>query len=198
MTLWLGPLPQMSRTAFSPHMILHLAIVGLASPLIALGLSEFLRSPRSFRPALSWALLASFFEMVVVWGWHIPLLHAGAARSDALFVLQQISFLAAGLAVWTMGWTATSPAAAGAGAIAMFLTFMHMSMFGLVITLAPRLIYAPDVCRGAFGLTGFEDQQLGGILMAVFGGLPYLLGTVLACFRVVSAREASHSLERDG
>jgi putative membrane protein len=65
----------------------------------------------------------------------------------------------------------------------LFLTFTHMSMFGLVITLAPRLIYDPSFCLGAFGLTSLDDQRLGGILMAVCGGLPCLLGAVVILWR---------------
>ncbi|NLY59705.1 MAG: cytochrome c oxidase caa3-type, assembly factor CtaG-like protein, partial [Gammaproteobacteria bacterium] len=36
--LWLGPLPAMSRTAFSAHMLLHLGVVALVAPLLAAGL----------------------------------------------------------------------------------------------------------------------------------------------------------------
>lgn len=182
--LWLGPLPAMSRTAFSPHMILHLGLVTVASPLIALGIAPWVVASARFRDAISWALLASLFEMVVVWGWHVPLLHALAARHDTVFILQQASFLAAGLAVWTAAASARSRAAIASGGIALFLTFMHMSMFGLLITLAPRLIYEPDLCLGAFGLSSLDDQRFGGILMAVTGGMPYLLGAAIAgyCF----------------
>lgn len=183
--LWLGPLPQMSRTAFSPHMILHLSIVCLAAPLLSYGLAAYLPAMRQFRNALSWSLLAAFFEMVVVWGWHIPALHTYAALYDTAFVLQQISFLAAGLAVWTMAFNARSRAAAAAGTLGLFLTFMHMSMFGLLLTFAPRLIYPPELCLGAFGLSPLEDQQFGGLLMAVAGGMPYLAGASLLAWRAL-------------
>lgn len=190
--LWLGRLPEMSHTAFSPHMILHLGIVTFACPLIALFLGRLVPSPTERGDALSWALLASFFEMVVVWGWHMPVLHALAARNDAAFVCQQLSFVLAGLAVWTVAASARTRAAAGAGALALFLTFMHMSMFGLLITLAPRLIYEPDLCLGAFGLSSLDDQRFGGILMAVLGGMPYLLGTAITAYRFVAEDGKAH------
>jgi putative membrane protein len=175
--LWLGPLVPMSRTAFSPHMMLHLGVVVVASPLIACGLAHYLRGPKSFKDALSWCLLAALFEMVAVWGWHIPLLHDAAGPSDALFVLEQASFLLAGLGMWTAAFAARARRVVGAAAIALFFTFTHMTMFGLVLTLAPHLIYDPNLCRGAFGLDRLDDQHFGGVLMAVGGGLPYLIGT---------------------
>ena len=52
-----------------------------------------------------------------------------------------------------------------------------MTMFGLVLTLAPHLIYDPALCLGAFGFDRLGDQHFGGALMAVGGGLPYLAAT---------------------
>ena len=189
--LWLGPLVPMSRTAFSPHMLLHLGVVVVASPLLGLSLAVRLRPFGGFRDALSWCLLAGAFEMLAIWGWHIPLLHDAAGRSGWLFALEQASFLAGGLALWTAIGLAREGAPAGAAAIALFFTFSHMTLFGLVLTLAPRLIYDPDLCRGAFGLDRLADQQFGGVLMAVGGGLPYLLGTAWCCWIFLTQRRQS-------
>ena len=130
--LWLGPLPSLSQTAFSPHMMLHLGVVVIAAPLIAFGLAIHIPPITNFGTALSWCLLALLFEMMAVWGWHVPLLHDAAARNTSLFVLEQASFLVAGLAVWTAAFTARSRETAPAAAIALFLTFTHMTMFGLI------------------------------------------------------------------
>jgi putative membrane protein len=183
--LWLGPLTPLSRTAFSPHMLLHLGVIVLASPLIAAALCRYLPGPERFAEALSWCLLAATFEMVAVWGWHAPLLHDAAGRSELLFAVEQASFLVAGVGVWTTAFAARSRQTAGAAAIALFLTFTHMTMFGLMLTLAPRLLYDPDLCRGAFGLDRLDDQHFGGMLMAIGGGLPYLAGTGWALHRLL-------------
>ena len=71
---WLGPLPEMSRTAFSPHMILHLGLVGVAAPLLAFGLLGAGLLPRR-GVTVGWAVAASLLEFVIVWGWHTPGLH---------------------------------------------------------------------------------------------------------------------------
>lgn len=175
--LWLGPLPSLSQRAFSQHMMLHLGIVVIAAPLIAFGLAVNIPPMTNFGTALRRCLLALMFEMVAVWGWHVPLLHDAAARNSILFVLEQVSFLVSGFAFWTAAFTARRRETAPAAAVALFLTFTHMTMFGLILTLAPILLYDPDLCRGAFGLDRLQDQHLGGVLMAVGGGLPYLIGT---------------------
>src|SRR4051794_259583 len=71
--LWLGPLPAMSRTAFSAHMLLHLGVVALVAPLLAMGLVQAgLRLGSNMR---GWLALAFIMELLVVWGWHAPLSH---------------------------------------------------------------------------------------------------------------------------
>ena len=187
--LWLGPLPSLSQTAFSPHMMLHLGVVVIAAPLIAFGLAIHIPPITNFGTALSWCLLALLFEMMAVWGWHVPLLHDAAARNTSLFVLEQASFLVAGLAVWTAAFTARSRETAPAAAIALFLTFTHMTMFGLILTLTPILLYDPELCRGAFGLDRLQDQHLGGVLMAIGGGLPYLIGTGWAVSNMLAEKD---------
>jgi putative membrane protein len=187
--LWSGPLPELSGRAFSAHMLLHLGIVAVASPLVAIGLIRCGLREEVFRPLAAYALLASFFDLFVIWGWHAPVLHEAAARHDSVFVVQQISFLMAGALVWTVALGGRSRGAVGLGVLAMLMTFMHMTMLGVLLALAPDLLYAPDVCIGAFGFEKLEDQQLGGILMAVFGGFSYLAGALALVWRVLAGPE---------
>lgn len=189
--LWLSPLPVLSQRIFSLHMTLHLLVIVLAAPLVSYGLSRRLPPLRDVHDALNWGLLAALADMVIVWGWHVPLLHDLAARSLPLLYLQQVSFLLAGLAVWTFAFVAASRGAQAVAALVLFLTFMHMSMFGVVVTLAPGLLYDPSLCLGGFGLSSLDDQRLGGILMAIAGGLPYLCGTAFVVYRFLEAGDDS-------
>ena len=184
--LWLGPLPEMSRRAFSPHMILHLGVAVVAAPLIVWGLKNLGFLGRDLTHPFLLATAASLFELVVVWGWHAPAPHEAAAFRDPIFVLQQASFLAAGLAVWGIGFAGRGKASQGIGAMAMLMTFSHMAMLGLLISLAPQLLYAPEICQGAFGLGQLDDQRFGGALMAVGGGTPYLLGGIVLAYKLIS------------
>ncbi len=183
--LWLGPLPDMARRAFSPHMILHLGVTLAAAPLLAIGALRLLPAQwlRSRQP-LAAALAVSALEFVVVWGWHAPALHEAAAASPFMFAVQQASFLGAGLALCGTAFFSRSRRHAASGALAMLLTSMHMAMLGVLLVLAPRLIYAPQFCLGAFGLDPLADQQLGGGLMALFGGGAAAIGGAILALRL--------------
>jgi len=184
--LWLGPLPAISRHAFSWHMILHLGVGLVAAPLIAIGAIRCGGGFGEPRHPLLLGCTASLVEMVVVWGWHAPLLHEAAALDERMFAAQQLSFLFAGMIVWGASFSGSSRAAAGAGALALLLTFTHMVMLGMLLVLASHLIYSPIVCQGSFGLGPLEDQHLGGALMAVGGGLPYLIGGTVLFYRMIA------------
>lgn len=184
--LWLGPLPGAARTSFSSHMILHLGVMVVAAPLVALGLARLVPMPA--RMPLVWlAVAGSVAEFVVVWGWHAPALHAAAGFIPAGFALQQASFLLAGVLVWLAGFAARGRGGAAAGLVAMLMCFMHMSMLGVLLATTPRLVYAPELCGGGFGLGPLDDQRLGGVLMAVGGGLPYFGGAVFFAHRLIGA-----------
>lgn len=55
MVLWLSPLVSLSRQAFWLHMVFHLALVLLVSPLLALPLSRFLTAATNLSATLAWA-----------------------------------------------------------------------------------------------------------------------------------------------
>lgn len=182
--LWFGPLPELARLSFTAHMALHLGLIGLAAPAAAVGLCRLAPAGRPPGGRALWAVIASGFELVVVWGWHLPALHEAAALSPTIFALQQGTFLVAGIAVWLPG-LAAGRGAAGAGLLAAGLSFTHMTMLGVLLTTAPGLVYPEALCGGAFGLDPLVDQRLGGVLMAVFGGLPYLVGAVVFAHRLL-------------
>ncbi|WP_375263331.1 cytochrome c oxidase assembly protein [Palleronia sp.] len=181
--LWSGPLPSLARISFSWHMILHLGVMLGAAPLLALGLARSGLAPR--RAGALLAIGVSMAELAVVWGWHVPGLHEAAALSPLAFAMQQGSFLVAGTLVWLPG-LAPGRAAAGSGGLALMMSFMHMSMLGVLLATAPGLIYAPEICGGAWGLTPLQDQRLGGVLMALGGGLPYFAGAAILIWRFLS------------
>lgn len=182
--LWAGPLPELARVSFSAHMALHLAIVVIVAPLLTMALR--LAATRRVQFGAGAAIAVSAVELLVVWGWHAPLLHAAAALRPSAFVLQQASFLAAGVLVWLPGLLGSGRRAGAAGAIAMTASFTHMTMLGVLLASAPGLVYDPGLCGGAFGLDALMDQRLGGAMMAAFGGLAYLAGAVWFTKRLLS------------
>lgn len=168
---WFGPLPQLAATSFAAHMGLHLLLIAGAAPLIALGLSGTRIDSRLAALGLLNPILASVAELIVVWAWHAPALHAASRGSTSVFVLEQASFLAVGFLLWlsAIGRAGDTDKRAAIGVIGLLLTSMHMALLGALLNLAPRPLY-PHHADGALA-----DQQLGGLLMLVVGGTVYLV-----------------------
>lgn len=164
--LWGGGVTAYAAGSIVVHMGLHLAVVAVVPALLAP------RLPWQPGPvALGVAVLA---EMVVVWGWHLPDAHLWARLSQTGLILEQGSFLAAGLLLWA----AAQSAGRLGGAAILLGTVMHMTLLGALIGLSPRLIYG-DICAGHLGLGAMQEQQLAGVLMAGAGGAIYLLAALV-------------------
>ncbi|WP_152047072.1 cytochrome c oxidase assembly protein [Aureimonas psammosilenae] len=187
--LWLGPLPSRARGSFSAHMVMHMGIVAVAAPLLALGVSRLGRLPAM---PVGIAVLAAFFELVVVWGWHAPALHDAARVHPLVTLAEQGSFLLAGLFVWVAalgGAKGENLAEKLSGAGALLLTSMHMTLLGALLLFAPRPLYAcADLCSPLVAVTPLEDQAAGGAIMLSVGGLAYLLGGLVLVADVVRDR----------
>lgn len=184
---WLGPLPAWSRQSFASHMLMHMAVVAVAAPLLAMGVAGTRADPARRWPVLlatgAAPVVASVVEFVVVWAWHAPALHHSARASTAVLLLEQGSFLVVGLALWLSafgGDAARGRERAAAGIGGLLLTSMHMTLLGVLLALAARPLYVhgPHGAMPALplGLAPLQDQHLGGVLMLVFGGSAYLAG----------------------
>jgi len=195
--VWGGPLFAMAGRSFAAHMLMHMAVVAVAAPLIGHGLGGL--AGRFALPAglLAFPLLASLLELVVIWAWHTPRLHELARTSPLARVGEQVAFLIVATLVWGSAFrTRIGDAGASrlAGAGALFFTGMHMTMLGVILTLAPNPICTAPVTP-PFGLSAMGDQQLGGVLMLGVGGLVYTAAGLALVARVLSqptgSREAT-------
>jgi putative membrane protein len=175
--VWLGPLPQLARQAFCAHMTLHMGVVAVAAPLIAVGVAGGRLDLARHAPRLLAPIPASVLELVVVWAWHTPALHHAARHGTAGLAAEQGTFLLAGLLVWLSafgGDAQRSSSRRAAGVVGLLLTSMHMTLLGALLALTPRPLY--HHAEGLTGLTPLHDQHLGGVIMLLVGGLSYLLG----------------------
>jgi putative membrane protein len=179
---WLGLLPALVPGAFSAHMALHMGVVAIAAPLLALGVAQTRLDPVPRAPALFAAVPASIVELVVVWGWHTPALHHAARHSALAFVLEQASFLLSALWLWCSafgGVPRERDDRRGAGMLGLLLTSMHMTLLGALLALPPRVLYGHAehaVGHAGARLAPLDDQHLGGAIMIVLGGASYLIG----------------------
>jgi putative membrane protein len=175
--VWLGPLPQLAQQAFYAHMTMHMGVVAVAAPILAVGVAGGRLDPVRHAPRLFAPIPASVVELVVVWAWHAPALHHAARHGTAGLVAEQGTFLLAGLLVWLSafgGDTRRSGPRRAVGVVGLLLTSMHMTLLGALLALTPRPLY--HHAGGLTGLTPLDDQHLGGVIMLLVGGLCYLLG----------------------
>jgi putative membrane protein len=227
--MWLGPLPERAAHSFAAHMIMHMSVVAVAAPLLALGLAGSIYDPVRRLSPLFPPVPISLIELIIVWAWHAPALHYLARHSSGGLVIEQSMFLLSGLLVWLSafgGEPQQRRPRAAAGVIALLLTSMHMTLLGALLALPLRPLYghsthvslvaencdstqknslslqervrvrgsaivAPSLYPSPWGrrdlsscvpeesrirLTPLQDQQLGGAIMLIVGGVSYLLG----------------------
>ena len=177
---WFGPLPQLAASTFAAHMAMHVAVVAVAAPLLALGIAQsrvdpVLRWPRIFAP-----LPASVLELVVIWAWHSPTLHHLSRHDTRMMSLEQGLFLLSSLLVWLSalgGSMHTRDERAFAGIGGLLMTSMHMTLLGGLLVLSPRALY-PHGDANALAVSPLDDQHLGGLLMLLGAGSSYLIGAL--------------------
>jgi putative membrane protein len=195
-TLAIALLPALdaaTHRSFAVHMVQHELLMVVAAPLLVLGrpLEGWawalpLAAKRSLRPmtrakplrqawgAVTAPLGAWSFHALSVWVWHVPMLFRLALESVPLHILQHGCFFGSALALWWAAFGKASRAPTATSIASLFTTMLHTSALGALLTFAPTVWYATEQSP-PFGLTPLEDQQLGGLVMWVPGGLGYMI-----------------------
>ncbi|MBP0447558.1 cytochrome c oxidase assembly protein [Roseomonas sp. SSH11] len=166
-----SPLCHLSVALFSARVAQHLVIALVAAPLFALGL------PRGRAGGL---LPASLAFAVVLWAWHLPAPYATTFEGHLAYAAMQASIVSTSIWLWAafLGAAAARPDAAALAGIA---TAAHTGLLGALLTLSPRPLFSAHAgTTWPWGLSPLEDQQLGGLLMWVPGGLLFAGVMVLA------------------
>jgi putative membrane protein len=200
-----GPLHNLSDSyLFSAHMAQHLLLTLLFPPLLLYGTPAWivraLLRPRWVtglgrvvtRPLLAAAL---FTAPIVLW--HVPVFYEAALRNHNIHIVQHLVFLATAVLMW---WPILSPVPELPRLpyllqmLYLFLLGIPMSITGALITLSDTVLYpfyaaAPRVSSWS----PLDDQQIGGLLMWVGGGLMLWLVMTVIWFRY-SAGEARNDV----
>ena len=179
----LSPLAAMAEQLFAAHMVVHEIIMAVAAPLFilarpwgAMAWALPAALARLLKPmaGLTGGLSATLIQTAVIWFWHVPGVFRAATQSEALHVLQHLSFFASAVLFWqAMGRLSGRRAGAAVGWL--FATSMHTGFLGALLLMAPRPWFP---AQGGFGLSPLEDQQLGGAIMWVPGGLIYAVAAL--------------------
>lgn len=182
--LLVSPLCNLSVALFSARVAQHLGLLAVAAPLLALALAR----PA---PGAGQLALAGFAFALALWGWHLPGPYDLTFRSDLAYWAMQASLTGAAAWLWH-GLLRGAEARPEAVLLAGMATAAQMGGLGALLTFAPRPLFLPHgLTTFAWGLTPLEDQQLGGLLMWVPGGLAFALVALPALGRALRADPAA-------
>ncbi|HET7601014.1 MAG TPA: cytochrome c oxidase assembly protein [Gemmatimonadales bacterium] len=194
-----SPLAAMGEALFSAHMAQHELLMVLAAPLLVVArpLQTLLRGlPPALRRAAARALarplvrrslhllalpaVAFVIHSVAVWVWHVPALFDETLHSETVHAAQHLSFFGTAVLFWWALWV--GPRGRPNHGVALFLVFLialHTGALSALLFLSSSAFY-PAYAASAplWGLTPLEDQQLGGLIMWVPGGLAYVVAAV--------------------
>jgi len=210
----LSPVAWLSEILFSVHMTQHEILMLISAPLLVFGMpltAMLWAFPPGAREAWArWSgrqsitgiwravtapLVVFLLHGLAIWIWHAPRLYEAALRSTSLHAVEHLSFtLTAALFWWGMVHGRYGRMAYGVGVLYVFLTAIHTSVLGALMTISPNVLYPWYGQAGvAWHIDALEDQQLAGLLMWVPSGLVFIVfGLALfAAWLSESGRRAS-------
>src|SRR5438477_1251511 len=185
------PLADLNDALFSAHMAQHLVIVAAAAPLLTLSspsrvlarvlpygcrrrLIRIMRRPLAVRVShmgrdltLATTCFAAIFLVV-----HVPPVYALARENGQFHAGVHLFLLGSALLFWSVVVNSRGRRLPAIGAC--FFLAAECGMLGFLAVFARDAWYSEPDAPPALGLTPLADQQLGGALMWVLGGLPFL------------------------
>jgi cytochrome c oxidase assembly factor CtaG len=206
----LSPIDEWSDRSFAVHMIQHEMLMVVAAPLIVLGrpleawtwavspsarrfFASALKTPvlRAISGVIMTSLGAWVLHALALWLWHLPILFQAALRHPGVHIVQHSCFFFSALAYWWTVFGGRARLPKGSSIASLFTTMLHTSALGALLTFAVSPWYAADGAR-AFGLSPLEDQQLGGLIMWIPGGMAYMIAGLVIVGRWLSPRPWRH------
>ena len=202
-----GPIHDLSDYyLFSVHMVQHMLLIFAMPPLLLYGTPGFMlrpliRSPRVrelgrrlTRPASAFAI----FNVTLV-AWHVPPLYNLAMDRHPVHIAEHLMIMAAAVILW---WPVLSPlpelprAPYPVQLLYLFVVGLPMVMVAIIIAMADSLLYpfystAPRVWAS---LSPQADQNLGGLIMWIPGGMVFLVAIAVVFFRWQAAGASDTAL----
>jgi len=204
-----GPLHDLSDYyLFSAHMVQHLILTLVVPPLLLYGTPGWMLRPLLRLPVLG-ALAkrlttpaSSFLWFNVVLAvWHLPPMYNAALEFHAVHIVQHLMFIATSVLMW---WPLASrlaelPRLAFPGQMLFcFLMVIPMSVVSIYIVMADSLLYpAYAMAPRVWGISPLDDQQYGGLIMWIPGGV-FFYAVMTVVFFKWSARNEEDAGEDVG
>lgn len=209
----LGPLDLLADLSFTFHMVQHDLITLVGVPLMLLG-APFVPTvrglPARFRQRvfvpcarargvqavlrfLTRPAVGLIVYVLTYFVWHYPALYDAALASLWVHYLQHFCFVMAAVLFW---WHIITPHPFPsrmhhlARVFVLFLSAIANSLLGAMISLSGDVLYGYAALGGFMGMSALQDQQIGGLLMWVMGGMLRLLAILLVLAAYARAEQA--------
>jgi cytochrome c oxidase assembly factor CtaG len=216
--LWIvvgSPLSAFDHASLTVHMINHLTLMTVVSPLILLGAPGrpllqgvpswlgqsahvFTGSRRAqgvgrllTNPVFCW-----LFATATVIGWHLPAVFDLAQRSHGWHDLEYACFVLAGLLFWLpviQPATSAREKPRWSTPVYLFLATLPCDILSAFLVFCGRVTYPSYLSANRlFGFSTLQDQQCAGALMWVVVTFAYLLPAIIVTMQILSP-EGQHS-----
>ena len=209
-SVWIAlasPLAVLDHQLLIVHMMKHLLLMTAGAPLILLGAPSlplqcglpkyFMR--RSLLLSRTPPLLGRFLSNYVfcwvagaaaVIGWHIPALFSLAMSSHTWHIVEETSFLSAGLLFWwpfVRQWSSDARPPRWSMPLYLFLATLPCDILSAFLTFCDRVVYPSYVSAvRVFNLSPLQDQECAGALMWVFVTFAYLIPAVVITMQILT------------
>ncbi|HEY8976442.1 MAG TPA: cytochrome c oxidase assembly protein [Burkholderiaceae bacterium] len=190
-----SPVDTLADRSFAAHMTQHELLMIVAAPLLAASRTyeawSWALRKRGVRAlatlATAWRWLAVptrawWLHAAALWLWHVPALFLAALRDEDIHALQHASFFLSALLFWWAVFGSRRRNHQGTALALLVTTMLQMNALGLLLTFAPQPWYAADE-PPLWGLTALEDQQVGALIMWMFGGMVYAAAALAVVLR---------------
>lgn len=200
-----SPLCHMSVALFSARVAQHMVLALVAAPLVVLGLpfaalGRLLpEAARGDAPWLSGGRLhaaGAFAFAIALWTWHLPGPYDATLQSDLAYWAMHLTTFGAALLLWQALFLHLDHL--GAAILVGLGTTIQMSLLGALLSLSAHPLFAPHFgTTWPWGLSPLDDQQLGGLVMWVPGGILFTVYSLTALglgLQRIGIREADASV----
>jgi putative membrane protein len=196
-----SPICNLSVALFSARVGQHMILSLIAAPLLVLGRVDVLAlrtfGVRAEMPNRTEAYATPLAFALALWVWHAPGPYDATFASHITYWAMHATLFAAAIALWRvlLRGVTHQPVAA---LIASAFTGAQMCALGVLFTFATHPLFPVHATTWAWGWTQVQDQQFGGLLMWVPGGMVFTLHAlaVLGVFLSrLDQRAAMHAVQ---
>jgi len=220
--LWIpvgSPLEALDHALLTIHMVQHILLMAVAAPLLLLG-APVLAFVHALPQRLVRAILVRILRrapiaslgrllihpvfgwlaaMLVLIGWHVPVIFKLGLTSNLWHEIEQASFFFTGLLFWwpvVEPWPTVSKWPRWRTPLYLFLATLPCDALSAFLAFCGRVVYSPYLAAPQhFGISPLQDQECAGALMWVSATFVYLIPAVVITIQLLSPA-STHSAQQ--